>query len=220
MSDPSATRRPVRLTGIAGLAIVVVAALVACSSGATTPPSVATQPTVSPVALASGTASASPSTGTASGSPSTASPSASSGPGRYGTGDATPTPKPTSQPTPKASAKPTPKPVSIVVKSASTGVGKVLVGPNGMTLYTRKTDPANGSGCSGSCADSWPPFLVKTGTTVKGASGMSGTFGTFARSGKRQVTYQGRALYYFAGDSYVGDTNGQGAGNVWYVAKP
>ena len=49
---------------------------------------------------------------------------------------------------------------------------------------------------------------------------MSGTFGSFARSGKRQVTYKGRALYYFAGDSYAGDTNGQGINNVWFVAKP
>jgi predicted lipoprotein with Yx(FWY)xxD motif len=224
MSDPSATRRPARLTGIAGMAIVVVAALVACSSGATTPPSAVTRPAASPVAIVSEAPSASPSSGTASGSPAAASPSASSRPGRYGTGDATPTPAPTTGPTAKPTTgptpKPTPKPASIVVKSRSTGIGTVLAGPNGMTLYTLKTDPANGSGCSGSCADNWPPLLVKVGTAVKGGSGVSGTFGTFARGGKRQVTYKGRALYYYAYDAYAGDTNGQGASNVWYVAKP
>ena len=106
------------------------------------------------------------------------------------------------------------------MKSRSTSLGKVLVGPNGMTLYIRTSDPTNGSTCSGGCADSWPPFLVKTGTVVSGGSGITGKFATFSRSGKRQVTYKAQALYYFAGDAYAGDTNGQGLGGVWYVAKP
>ena len=29
-----------------------------------------------------------------------------------------------------------------------------------------------------------------------------------------------RALYTFIGDSYAGDTNGQGIDGVWFVAKP
>ena len=45
---------------------------------------------------------------------------------------------------------------------------------------------------------------MKIGTTIKGGSGVSGTFATFARSGKLQVRYKGRALYYFAGDGYAG----------------
>ena len=94
------------------------------------------------------------------------------------------------------------------------------MGRTGSRLYTLKSDPTNGSGCTGDCAANWPPFLVNTGTTIKGASGVSGRRPSFARSGKRQVTYKGRALYYFAGDSYAGDTNGQGINNVWFVAKP
>ena len=27
-------------------------------------------------------------------------------------------------------------------------------------------------------------------------------------------------LYYFAGDTKAGDTNGQGSGGVWFVATP
>jgi predicted lipoprotein with Yx(FWY)xxD motif len=230
MSGLSPTSHPARLTGVASFALVITAALVACSTAATTPPSVAPA-TASPAAIASGAPTASPGVEAASGSPSpaaspsaAASPSPTSGGGRYGTGGATPTPAPTPRSTPKPTSRPTPtpapKPVSIVVKTRSTGVGTVLVGPNGLTLYTLKSDPTNGSGCTGDCAANWPPFLVKTGTTIKGGSGVSGTFASFARSGKRQVTYKGRALYYFAGDSYAGDTNGQGINHVWYVATP
>jgi predicted lipoprotein with Yx(FWY)xxD motif len=223
MIDPSATRGPARPIGLVGVAVVALAFVVACSS-ATTAPSVAAPATSSPVAVASQSPAASPSVDVASPSADAASPSPSKAPGRYYAGDPTPTPKPTAGSTPKPTPKPTPgptsKPASIVVKSRSTSLGTVLVGPNGMTLYTRKSDPANGSTCSGGCADSWPPFLVKTGTVVSGGSGVAGRFATFSRSGKRQVTYKGRALYYFVGDAYVGDTNGQGLGGVWYVAKP
>ena len=35
---------------------------------------------------------------------------------------------------------------------------------------------------------------------MRGGFGVGGSFGTFARGSRRQVTYKGRALYYFAGD--------------------
>ena len=219
MTDPSPIRRSARPIGFAGLAVVALALLLACTSAAS--PSVAPPDTSSPVAVVSQSpAGASPSADVASPSVGAPSASPSTAPGRYYTGDATPTPKPTAGATPKPTPKPTPQPASLVVKSRSTSLGKVLVGPNGMTLYTRKSDPTNGSTCTGGCADSWPPFLVKTGTVVSGGSGIAGKFATFSRSGKRQVTYKGRALYYFAGDAYVGDTNGKGLGGVWYVATP
>ncbi len=106
------------------------------------------------------------------------------------------------------------------MKSRSTSLGKVLVGPNGRTLYTLSTDPTNGSGCSGGCASNWPPLTVAAGTAISGGSGVDGKFGSFARGGRRQVTYKGRALYYYVGDSAPGQTNGDGAGGVWYVATP
>jgi predicted lipoprotein with Yx(FWY)xxD motif len=79
----------------------------------------------------------------------------------------------------------------------------------------------NSSSCTGSCAANWPPLTVKSGTKVVGGTGVKGTFATITRAdGTHQVTYRGKPLYYFSGDGSAGDTNGQGIGGVWYVARP
>ena len=213
MPAPSAIHRPARL---ASVAIAAIAILTACSAGATAPP--ATPGAASPAAVASQSPDA------VATSPDDASPAAASGSpapkgGRSYGGGPTDTPAPKPKTTPKPSPKPTVK--TVTVRAASTGLGKVLVGTSGMTLYIRTSDGMNSSGCNGSCADNWPPFTVKSGTKPAGGSGVQGAFGTITRSdGTHQVTYKGKPLYYFAGDYYTGDTTGQGVGGIWYVAKP
>jgi predicted lipoprotein with Yx(FWY)xxD motif len=107
---------------------------------------------------------------------------------------------------------------------ANGSVGAYLTGEDGRTLYVYKKDPANAttSACTGQCATNWPPFELDTGETVTAASGVSGTIASITRSddGKKQVTYNGAPLYYFAPDKKAGDVNGQGVGNVWFAAKP
>jgi len=202
----------------AGLALVSI--LAGCSvgaSGPTTAPAADSAAPVaeSPVPAASVLPSEAPSTAPAATTAPTASPVAAGGGGRYGSG-ATPTPKATPKATPRATAKPAP---TITIKSGSTALGTVLVGSDGLTLYTKSGDSATHSTCTGSCASSWPPLLVKAGTKVKGGSGVHGAFTTFKRSdGTTQVAYKGKPLYAWTGDYYPGDTTGQGIGG-FSVAK-
>jgi predicted lipoprotein with Yx(FWY)xxD motif len=102
----------------------------------------------------------------------------------------------------------------------STAVGKVLVGPNGRTLYLFTADKGGKSVCYGHCATYWPPLITKgkpragTGTKAK----LLGV--TKRKNGKLQVTYNGHPLYFFLPDKKVGDIKGQGYvhfGGSWWV---
>ena len=100
-----------------------------------------------------------------------------------------------------------------------TADGGILVGgpgaPSpGFSLYVLDTDlGSGGSTCNGGCATNWPPLLVTDGTAT-GASRLT----TITRDdGSTQAAYEGRPLYFFAGDAAPGDTNGQGLGGVWWL---
>ena len=65
-------------------------------------------------------------------------------------------------------------------------------------------------------------MTVDAGATPVAGAGVTGTLATFTRSddGKTQVSYNGAALYYFAGDSAAGQANGQGSdgfGAKWWI---
>ena len=93
----------------------------------------------------------------------------------------------------------------------------VLVGSNGMTLYTFAKDiPGSGkSSCNGQCASNWPPLLVDGNASVP--DGYSVIVGD---DGKRQLAYKGMPLYFWAKDSKPGDKTGDGFLNgAWHVVK-
>jgi len=123
---------------------------------------------------------------------------------------------------PAASAAPASLPAGAQVTigtGSSPTLGTYLTGAGGMTLYIRTSDPAGGSSCTGGCASAWPPLTVAAGGQPLAGADVTGTLATFARSdGSLQVTYNGRALYYYAADTKPGDTSGQGVGGVWFVA--
>jgi predicted lipoprotein with Yx(FWY)xxD motif len=96
---------------------------------------------------------------------------------------------------------------SVVVSTAkSAKFGTILV--SGTTLYTLKPSK---TACTAACLKVWPALVLPKGQTKATAgSGVSASkLGTVTRSGGvRQVTYNGKALYWFSGDSGAGQVNG------------
>jgi predicted lipoprotein with Yx(FWY)xxD motif len=97
----------------------------------------------------------------------------------------------------------------------------MLVDSEGRSLYLLTEDERNASSCTGDCADAWVPLLTEV-DPIAGEGVDASRLGTISRDdGALQVTYNGRALYYFAGDStMVGDVNGQDTGGVWFIVSP
>ena len=93
----------------------------------------------------------------------------------------------------------------------------VLVGPNGMTLYTFDKD-TSGSGksvCNGPCASNWPPLMAADSDTP------SGDYSVVTRDdGKKQWAVKGKPLYFWSKDAKAGDKTGDGVLNLWHSARP
>jgi predicted lipoprotein with Yx(FWY)xxD motif len=117
---------------------------------------------------------------------------------------------PASAPASAAASAPADAGATIEAKSIN-GKNVLVAGSNGMTVYTYTADTANSgkSACSGGCLTNWPALTVASGTTPTAGSGVTGKIGTITRDdGTIQVTYNGLPLYFYAGDTAPGDTNG------------
>ncbi len=95
----------------------------------------------------------------------------------------------------------------IVISAAKTkSFGTVLV--SGGTLYTLK---ASATPCTAACLKIWPAVTLPKGVTKATAGpGVNGAkLGTIKRAGGAlQVTYAGKALYWFSGDKAAGQVRG------------
>jgi predicted lipoprotein with Yx(FWY)xxD motif len=99
------------------------------------------------------------------------------------------------------------------------GIGKYFTDTEGKTLYWFKKDSPGKSTCSGACLEKWPIYYRETVAAPKGIK--AADFGTITREdGKKQTTFRGYPIYYWAGDKKAGETNGQGVNNVWNVINP
>jgi predicted lipoprotein with Yx(FWY)xxD motif len=111
-----------------------------------------------------------------------------------------------------------------LVNSANTAsLGDIVVGPNGRTLYLFRKDTGPNSTCSGACAAQWPPLTTSGSVTSSGNVSMTALKTTRRSDGKMQVTFHGHPLYYYAGDTAPGMSNGQGLntyGGLWYALSP
>jgi predicted lipoprotein with Yx(FWY)xxD motif len=100
-----------------------------------------------------------------------------------------------------------------IASATISGHGVDLVaGSNGMTLYEFAMDVAGSgtSACTGSCETTWPPLTVPSGTTPTAASGITGQLGTITLTDGKgtEVTYNGKPLHFYSGDTKAGDANG------------
>ena len=109
---------------------------------------------------------------------------------------------------------------SDVLLKNDTNLGQILTDSLGNTLYYFTRDAGdNFSACSGGCVTAWPIFHAENSTFSDELD--SGDFGSFMRDDSiMQSTYKGWPLYYYVSDTITGESNGEGRGNVWFVAKP
>jgi len=91
--------------------------------------------------------------------------------------------------------------------------GGMLVGANGMTLYTFDKDAGGKSACNGPCANNWPALAAKDGEQA------SGDWSIITRDdGAKQWAYKSKPLYFWSKDQKAGDKTGDGFNGVWHVA--
>ena len=94
----------------------------------------------------------------------------------------------------------------VVTTSKSAKFGTILV--SAKTLYTLN---ASKTSCAAKCLKYWPELLLPKGVAKATAgTGVSASkLGTITRAGgARQVTYAGKALYWFVKDTAPGQVNG------------
>lgn len=114
--------------------------------------------------------------------------------------------------------------VLVKLKTSPT-LGKYLVDANDKTLYYFSNDADGKNHCSGGCATAWPIFGGKALTQKQLGKGLSASdFSVITTAnGESQITYMGWPLYYFSPKGVPeppNTTSGEGAGDVWWVAKP
>ena len=107
------------------------------------------------------------------------------------------------------------------------GVGEVLTGPNGRTLYLFVPDVKSQVRCLGNCPQHWPPLALPKGAKLVAGDGVAAallnTISGGATPGGRQVTYDGWPLYGYVGDVAPGQANGQNVvldGGSWFAVQP
>jgi predicted lipoprotein with Yx(FWY)xxD motif len=131
---------------------------------------------------------------------------------------ATPVATAATVPTPVSTPSGTPASGEVTVQLANSEFGQILVDVDGFTLYGLQADEATGeSTCYDDCQIAWPPLTI-TGAFTVGLGLDQTLFSTAERTdGTTQLKIGSYPLYYFAQDITPGETNGQGAGGVWFV---
>jgi predicted lipoprotein with Yx(FWY)xxD motif len=104
--------------------------------------------------------------------------------------------------------------------------GKLAGSKSGFTLYQFASDTKGGttSACTTApCVTNWPALTVTSAAKLVPGSGATKALATISRNdlgaGTLQVTYDGYPLYFYAGDTAVGDLKGATLAGWLLVAK-
>ena len=100
--------------------------------------------------------------------------------------------------------------------------GTMLFDAKDQAIYIFEKDPKNETVCYGECADAWPPVFTD-GEPKAGKGVRQSLLGTVERrDGKRQVTYAGKPLYFYAHEKpgEVRCHNVNLNGGFWWVVGP
>jgi predicted lipoprotein with Yx(FWY)xxD motif len=110
---------------------------------------------------------------------------------------------------------------TLTVRSSS--YGRVLFDARGHVVYAFTRDARGRSTCYRACAKAWPPYIAKGALNPGGGISRALLGRTSRRDGRRQVTYAGRPLYYYVGDTKPGQILCQNVaefGGTWRVVRP
>jgi predicted lipoprotein with Yx(FWY)xxD motif len=133
------------------------------------------------------------------------------------------TPQPTAEPTATAAPAATAAPRSgtrIVVRGSA--FGRMLFDSKRQAIYIFERDRGGRSSCYGECARAWPPVFTD-GAPVAGKGVRKRLLGSVKRrDGRRQVTYAGKPLYFYAHErpGEVLCHNVDLNGGLWWVVGP
>jgi predicted lipoprotein with Yx(FWY)xxD motif len=106
-----------------------------------------------------------------------------------------------------------PTTASVISTAQSAKFGTILVA-GGFTVYTLKPSKTP---CDAKCLKAWPPVLLPKGVTTAtaGAGVDASKLGTVTTAdGSLQITYSGKALYWFQKDKGPGQVHGN-VKNKW-----
>jgi predicted lipoprotein with Yx(FWY)xxD motif len=103
---------------------------------------------------------------------------------------------------------------STFLMSLAANAATVLTARNGMTVYVFDKDEGGTPTCYGDCGTHWPPYLAQTGGKME-----EGWATVKRKDGRLQSTYDGKPLYFYAGDKKKGDKTGDGIGGVWHIVS-
>jgi len=113
---------------------------------------------------------------------------------------------------------------SVIKLSSSSTLGNYMTDKNGLSLYVFANDANGENNCTDGCTANWSVFYVSGLYQAELGNGLLlSDFDTITTTSGKQLTYKGWPLYQYAPGGVheqAGQTNGDGIGGLWFVAKP